>query len=78
MRKEELYKRIKVAGMISFIPVMLAAGPFMGYIAGDYLVKKTGVGYILFVCIGIGFIASITEVIKIIRLVTKLTDKSSG
>lgn len=76
MQKEEFYKRIKIAGMISFIPLMLAAGPFIGYLAGDYLGKKSGLAYVIFICIGIGFLVSITEVIRIIRLVTKINKKS--
>jgi hypothetical protein len=75
MQKEDLYKRVKIAGMVFFIPVMLAAGPFAGYFAGDYLAKKTGLAYILFICIGIGFMASIMEIIRIIRLVTKMAGK---
>jgi hypothetical protein len=74
MQKEGLYKRIKVAGMVSFIPVVLAAGPIAGYVAGDYLQKKLGLPYYAaIICIGIGFIAGITEVIRIIRLVVKIS-----
>jgi len=76
MQKEEFYKRIKIAGMVSFIPLMLAAGPLVGYLAGDYLEKRFGLAHILFICIGLGFAASITEVIRIIRLVTKITKES--
>jgi hypothetical protein len=72
MQKDDFYKRVKIAGMIAFIPIMLAAGPFAGYFAGDYLVRKTGLAYILFICIGLGFMASIMEIIRIIRLVTKM------
>jgi len=76
MQKEELYKRLKVAGLISFIPLLLAVGPLAGYIVGDYLKNKFGLEYLLFICIGLGFISSISEVIKIIRLVVKITNKS--
>ena len=74
MQKDEFYKRLKVWGMVSFIPMVLAAGPFAGYLAGDYLSRKSGLGFVLYICIAVGFIASIVEVIKIIRLVTKITN----
>lgn len=72
MQKEEFYKQVKIWGMISFIPLMLAAGPVAGYLAGDYLKNKFGSDYILFICVFIGFVVAIAEVIRIIKLVTKI------
>ncbi len=68
----EFYKWIKIAGMISFIPVVLAAGIFSGYFVGEFLIRKTGVpAFILPLCIIIGTLASVIEVARIIRLVIK-------
>lgn len=75
MQKEDFYKRVKIAGMVAFIPIMLAAGPFAGYFTGDYLAKKTGLSYIIYICIGLGFMASIMEIARIIRIVTKISGK---
>lgn len=77
MEKQEFYKRIKIAGIISFIPVILATGPLSGYFAGYYLEKRFGLGpYVSFVTIGIGVIISIAEVVRVIRLVSRIDRKS--
>ncbi len=74
--KEELYKRIKIAGMISYIPIMLAAPALAGFFLGDYLQKKFNLPiYISIFCIGLGIIIGIRESIRIIRLVLKIENK---
>jgi len=74
--KEELYKRIKIAGMISYIPIMLAAGPLAGFFLGDYLQKKFNLPfYFLVICSGAGIILGIRESVRIIRLVLKIDKK---
>ena len=78
-QKEDLYKRIKIAGMISFIPMVLAAGPLGGYIIGTYIKNKFNLSsVVLYISIGIGFIASITEAVRIIRLVLKVDTKAKN
>ncbi|MFH0791499.1 MAG: AtpZ/AtpI family protein, partial [Candidatus Omnitrophota bacterium] len=69
----EVYKRIRIAGLISFIPIMLAAGPISGFLLGEYIEQKFKFPhYILYIAIGIGFAAGIKETIRIIRLVIKI------
>jgi len=73
VKKQETYKWIKIGGMLSFLPIILAAGPLFGYFTGSFLKEKFGLPeYILFICIGIGFLASIKEVIRIIKIVSKI------
>ena len=69
MDKKEAYKRIKIAGMLSFIPFVLAAGVLAGYMAGDYLEKKLHGGPLV-VSLGVAFgiAVSILEVVRIIKL----------
>lgn len=68
MNKADLYRWIRVSGLLSLIPIVLAAGPLAGYVAGYYLTKLfnfphyTGV-----VCAIIGFIAAVRETLTIIR-----------
>ena len=68
MNKAKVFRRVKVAGLLTLIPIVLATGPLAGYIAGYYLIKLfnfphyTGV-----VCAIIGFIAAAQETITIIR-----------
>ncbi len=76
MVNKEFYKRIKIAGMISYIPIMLAAPALAGFFLGDYLQNKFGLSfYISIFCIGIGIVIGIRESIRIIRLVLKIEDR---
>ncbi|MFA6079202.1 MAG: AtpZ/AtpI family protein [Candidatus Omnitrophota bacterium] len=69
MSNKEIYNRIKIAGLLSFIPIVLAAGPLGGYVLGDFLEKKFSLpSYTHIICIGIGFIGSIRETIRIIGI----------
>ncbi|MDD5681421.1 MAG: AtpZ/AtpI family protein [Candidatus Omnitrophica bacterium] len=74
--KEEFYKRIKIAGMISYIPIMLAVSPLAGFFLGDYLQKRFNLPfYVLVICIGAGIAVGIRESIRIIRLVSEIDKK---
>ena len=75
MEKKELYARIRLAGLLSYIPLTLFTGPFLGYLAGDYLVKKIGLpAYVMLISIALGFLSSIIEIIRIIKLARKSED----
>ena len=68
----KVYKWIKIGGLLSFIPVVMAAGPLAGYFLADYLEKKFGFpGFTSIICITVGFIACIRETVRIIRLALK-------
>lgn len=76
-KKAEFYKLAKIWGLISFIPVVLAAGPIAGYFIGEYLEKKFGFApYISMSFVAVGFAAGAREVIRILRLISK-SDKES-
>jgi len=71
--KKELYKRIKIAGMISYIPVVLAAPALAGFFLGDYLQKRFNLPfYFSIIFITLGFIIGIRESVRIIRTVLKI------
>jgi|GEM_PF-572977 F0F1-type ATP synthase assembly protein I len=71
-KKAEFYRLTKIWGLISFVPVVLAAGPLAGYFLGDYLEKKIGFApYLSLVLLGFGFFTSIKEIIKILRIIDK-------
>lgn len=70
MDKQGVYKTIKISGLLSFIPLSLLAGPFGGYLLGNFLCARFGLKtYVIFITIGIGFLASIVETVRIIRSV---------
>ncbi len=71
-KKAEFYKLAKIWGLISFIPVVLAAGPIAGYFLGEYLERKFGFApYISMSLVAIGFIAGAREVVRILKLIKK-------
>ena len=73
--KQEIYKWIRLGGLLSFIPFILAAGPIAGYLAGEYLIKRFGLPqYIPYIFAAVGFAASARETVRIIRIAIK-TDK---
>jgi len=68
-KKKAVYKWIKIAGLLSFLPFILAAGPMAGYFLGDYLVKRFGLSsYVSAICIILGFLGSAREAVRIVRL----------
>lgn len=72
----KLYRRIKIAGLISFIPFVLAAGPVSGYFLGSFLEFKFGLRrYVVFIFVLAGLAAAVFETIKILRLVVKIEKK---
>ena len=77
MDKKEIYKWIKVGGLLSFIPFILAAGPLLGYWVGDHLVKEWNSPFVvLILSLLVGTLVSLREAIRIIRLALKLDHNS--
>lgn len=70
--KQDIFRFIKIAGMVSFIPFVLVSGPLAGYLAGEFLAEKLSFPYLKLICVFVGFIAAIFETFKIVRLVLKL------
>ncbi len=78
VNRDNLYKHLKIAGMLSFIPFILLTGPLAGYYVGQYLEKKLNfVPYTTSVTVAIGLIASVSETVRIIKLVYDANKKSS-
>ena len=74
--KKELYRWIKIAGILSFIPFVLLGGALFGYLGGDYLEKKIAVAPLIAfpVCVALGMLVSAIEVIRIIKLAVKISE----
>lgn len=72
-KKEEIYKRIKIAGMLFFVSFVLAAGTVSGYLIGSYLQKKFAFpSFTIPISIIIGTLVSVVEAARIIRLAVRL------
>jgi len=75
--KEDLYKWIKIAGILSFIPLVLAGGVIVGYLAGDYIEKKfLNLSFVVPLFVIIGLLGSVIEVVRIIKLALKIDRKA--
>ena len=75
----KVYKWIRIGGLLSFIPIILAVGPLAGYFAADYLEKKLNLpGFTSPAFIVVGFIVSIRETVRIIRLALKAEKEIDG
>lgn len=73
MKKREVYQQIKIYGFLSYIPVILAAGPLGGWAFGAFLEKRFNLpSYIPLIFSGLGFIGAIFEIVRVIRLVSKI------
>lgn len=69
MIKTDLYRYIKIAGFLIFIPIVLVTGPLAGYLFGDFLIRQFKFSSIIvYILICLGFLASILEIVKIIKL----------
>jgi uncharacterized protein YqgC (DUF456 family) len=75
----KVYKWIKIGGLLSFIPIAMAAGPLAGYFAADYLKERFNFpGFTSAIFILIGFVASMMETVKIIKLALKTEKEIDG
>ncbi|MDD5634409.1 MAG: hypothetical protein PHW46_03935 [Candidatus Omnitrophica bacterium] len=75
-KKQEIYNWITAAGAISFIPIILVSGAIVGYLVGGYLEKKFALpAFVLPLSVGIGTVASMFEVARIINFISKLDNK---
>ncbi len=77
IEKKGLYKRIKIAGMLSSIPLILVGTIFAGYLLGNYLEQKfPQATFATLICIVAAILLSIAESVRIIRLVVKIEKKN--
>lgn len=67
-KKADVYRWIKIGGLLSFLPFVLAAGPVGGYILGNYCEKKFGLPpYVMLICVTIGFAGSVIEAVRVVK-----------
>jgi hypothetical protein len=75
----KVYKWIKIGGILSFLPFILAAGPLAGFFLADYLEKKFHTpGLVSVICVVTGFLASLRETVKIVRKALDIEKEDEG
>ena len=76
-KRVEFYNWVRIAGLASFIPFILCAGPIVGYWIGANFEKMfRAAPYTKFIFTAIGFAASIKETLRIVDLIMKNEKKS--
>lgn len=66
---KRLYIRARIAGLLLFLPVVLASGPLAGFFLGSYLEGRFRLSpYTTIILVTLGIIASIRETIRIIKM----------
>jgi hypothetical protein len=77
MTTTKTFRWIRLGGLLTLIPIVLATGPLTGYLAGEWLVLKFGFHrYTAYVCVIIGFAAAIGEIVKIIKAALKIAGEN--
>jgi len=72
-KKEELYKRIRIAGFATFIPFVLISGPIGGYLLGELIKNVFHLNrYTVLIFMLIGSAASFVETFRIIKVMLKI------
>ena len=66
--KATLYKRVRISGLLTLIPITLAVSPLAGYWAGEWLTAALKApGWAPIACAALGFAGGVLETVKIIR-----------
>ena len=66
--EDEKYSRIRRAGLLTSIPLVLAIAPVIGFFMGDFLDDRLGTEpYLMIVFVVLGFIAGAREVHKLVK-----------
>ena len=72
--KDLIYKQVKAAGLALYIPIVMVSAPLAGHFTGEYLKERFNTGsFVSLVCIAVGFMVSLVETIRIIRLIGKIS-----
>ncbi len=71
-KKEEMYRLIKTAGMLLYIPLIMVTGPFGGWVLGDIAEKYFHFSHGIMVMVMLSSLASIFEVARVIKMMAKV------
>ena len=73
MTTTKTFRWIRLAGLLTLIPIVMAAAPLAGYVAGDWLSFRFRFPrYTVILCVIIGFAAAVRETVIIIKAALKI------
>ncbi|MBF0217338.1 MAG: hypothetical protein HQL30_10140 [Candidatus Omnitrophica bacterium] len=74
--KRELYRSLAVLGSVSMVPMVLGAGVFGGYAAGEFLIRSMGApGFVMPLLVALGTLGSLFEGVRILKFALKASEK---
>jgi len=74
--KDKFYSTLRQAGIYTAIPFLLALGPIIGYLIGNFLDKKLHTEpYLMILFIVFGFVASGKEVYNLVKIAMRDMEK---
>ena len=77
-KKGTFYSQVKQIGTLTAIPVILVAGPLLGYFGGNWIDRKFQLNpWFTIIGLFLGFIASGREIFRLLRQFLE-EDKRSG
>ena len=74
-KNNDLYVGLRQAGIVMSIPMMLGAGPVIGYVIGYLLDQQFGTGWLYILMAFVGFAAGVNEAIRVIKIIERDSKK---
>lgn len=75
--KDKFYRWVKLAGLLYFVPLMLAAGPLTGYLFGVFFMKQFKLHPMVpLLGFGLGMLVAVGEILRIVRMIRKIEEKN--
>ncbi len=69
---DDMYRQIRMVGLLFMVPVIVGMWPIAGFFMGDYLRQRLGWSeYSPLIFAGLGFLAGILEMVAIWRALPK-------
>ena len=67
-KKSADWQQIKQLGVLTTIPIILLIGPVVGFFAGSWLDRKSHIyPWFTIILVGLGFVASGREVVRLLK-----------
>lgn len=67
--EENRYEAIRQAGLLTTIPILLAASPIIGFLIGKFIDRKLGTEPVFSaIFLILGFIAGAVQVVRVVRI----------
>lgn len=74
--KETVYRRIRVSGLLTLIPIALCVGPLAGFAAGEWLRDTFSLPHwVPAACAACGFLGGVLETVRVIKVALRSVEK---